>query len=112
MPLLIMIWMENDSSGFDLLRKISFFFLMIRRPPRSPLFPYTTLFRSPAERTGPEEEWGSEGRHRLSGTRDPGGAADPRSAAAANGRSAPGQRALAAGSGREAAQGEIGRAHV
>src|SRR6266567_7101555 len=36
-----------------------FFFLMIRRPPRSTLFPYTTLFRSgvgahrgyPAERT-------------------------------------------------------------
>src|SRR3712207_8029715 len=29
----------------------SFFFLMIRRPPRSTLFPYTTLFRSsyPAE---------------------------------------------------------------
>src|SRR5689334_24209164 len=25
----------------------SFFFLMIRRPPRSTLFPYTTLFRSP-----------------------------------------------------------------
>src|SRR2546422_7930160 len=25
-----------------------FFFLMIRRPPRSTLFPYTTLFRSPA----------------------------------------------------------------
>src|SRR2546430_5174321 len=24
----------------------SFFFLMIRRPPRSPLFPYTPLFRS------------------------------------------------------------------
>src|ERR1043166_9814691 len=24
-----------------------FFFLMIRRPPRSTLFPYTTLFRSP-----------------------------------------------------------------
>src|SRR6266536_5255585 len=24
----------------------SFFFLMIRRPPRSTLFPYTTLFRS------------------------------------------------------------------
>src|SRR3712207_7286054 len=24
----------------------TFFFLMIRRPPRSPLFPYTTLFRS------------------------------------------------------------------
>src|SRR5271170_8359632 len=27
---------------------ISFFFLMIRRPPRSTLFPYTTLFRSDA----------------------------------------------------------------
>src|SRR2546430_14498727 len=27
-----------------------FFFLMIRRPPRSTLFPYTTLFRSPKER--------------------------------------------------------------
>src|SRR5258707_7046746 len=27
-----------------------FFFLMIRRPPRSTLFPYTTLFRSPALR--------------------------------------------------------------
>src|SRR6266487_5067062 len=32
-----------------------FFFLMIRRPPRSTLFPYTTLFRSPrpARRPGP-----------------------------------------------------------
>src|SRR6266478_9158712 len=32
-----------------------FFFLMIRRPPRSTLFPYTTLFRSrpPAPRPGP-----------------------------------------------------------
>src|SRR5260221_12566415 len=27
-------------------RLIFFFFLMIRRPPRSTLFPYTTLFRS------------------------------------------------------------------
>src|SRR2546422_2174940 len=27
----------------------SFFFLMIRRPPRSTLFPYTTLFRSDVE---------------------------------------------------------------
>src|SRR3989442_13669738 len=27
-----------------------FFFLMIRRPPRSTLFPYTTLFRSRLER--------------------------------------------------------------
>src|SRR3712207_9052734 len=29
---------------------VSFFFLMIRRPPRSTLFPYTTLFRSREER--------------------------------------------------------------
>src|SRR6266496_5835992 len=28
------------------LNNIYFFFLMIRRPPRSTLFPYTTLFRS------------------------------------------------------------------
>src|SRR4249920_4260441 len=28
-----------------------FFFLMIRRPPRSTLFPYTTLFRSVAPRS-------------------------------------------------------------
>src|SRR3712207_7870485 len=28
------------------LTSLSFFFLMIRRPPRSTLFPYTTLFRS------------------------------------------------------------------
>src|ERR1039458_10731425 len=27
-----------------------FFFLMIRRPPRSTLFPYTTLFRSPVSK--------------------------------------------------------------
>src|SRR5215510_16141009 len=29
-----------------------FFFLMIRRPPRSTLFPYTTLFRSPLPAQG------------------------------------------------------------
>src|SRR5438477_2144658 len=32
---------------FNLDLFILFFFLMIRRPPRSTLFPYTTLFRSP-----------------------------------------------------------------
>src|SRR3712207_7302002 len=32
-----------------------FFFLMIRRPPRSTLFPYTTLFRS-GERVGQRRE--------------------------------------------------------
>src|SRR2546425_10242432 len=31
-----------------------FFFLMIRRPPRSTLFPYTTLFRSADRTRGPE----------------------------------------------------------
>src|SRR5256885_16077921 len=33
-----------------------FFFLMIRRPPRSTLFPYTTLFRSVARNAWFEEE--------------------------------------------------------
>src|SRR2546428_13797906 len=33
---------------------VCFFFLMIRRPPRSTLFPYTTLFRSTAP-SEPEE---------------------------------------------------------
>src|SRR2546430_12741936 len=31
-----------------------FFFLMIRRPPRSTLFPYTTLFRSSEGSAGPQ----------------------------------------------------------
>src|SRR2546426_7837288 len=35
--------MRNHSTQFLILL---FFFLMIRRPPRSTLFPYTTLFRS------------------------------------------------------------------
>src|SRR5438552_14552886 len=34
---------------------LSFFFLMIRRPPISTLFPYTTLFRSPWP--GPPRPW-------------------------------------------------------
>src|SRR5260221_6032443 len=34
-------WLEVDLHGAK-----TFFFLMIRRPPRSTLFPYTTLFRS------------------------------------------------------------------
>src|SRR2546425_1370967 len=33
--------------------ELTFFFLMIRRPPRSTLFPYTTLFRSPLLGLGP-----------------------------------------------------------
>src|SRR5258708_18377618 len=34
-----------------MIKSIPFFFLMIRRPPRSTLFPYTTLFRSPRHGT-------------------------------------------------------------
>src|SRR5258708_9327958 len=34
-----------------------FFFLMIRRPPRSTLFPYTTLFRSPSPVSGTGTCW-------------------------------------------------------
>src|SRR5689334_24760709 len=53
-------------SSFDFLsHKVSIFFLMTRRPPRSTLFPYTTLFRSRAE--------GVDGRDRRrdrSGLRD------------------------------------------
>src|SRR2546425_12882739 len=35
----------------------SFFFLMIRRPPRSTLFPYTTLFRSHRGRRPAPDAW-------------------------------------------------------
>src|SRR2546430_13635835 len=35
-----------------------FFFLMIRRPPRSTLFPYTTLFRSQASKIEAEIAYG------------------------------------------------------
>src|SRR5215510_15580407 len=35
-----------------------FFFLMIRRPPRSTLFPYTTLFRSPSRERVPADGLG------------------------------------------------------
>src|SRR2546426_4488698 len=39
------------------LRSLLFFFLMIRRPPRSTLFPYTTLFRSLTTGDGGEESY-------------------------------------------------------
>src|SRR3989440_5369372 len=53
-----------------------FFFLMIRRPPRSTLFPYTTLFRSLATAIGPVPR-----RHRRH-RRAYGGRYDPQAAAA------------------------------
>src|SRR3712207_8910563 len=46
-----------------LYRVICFFFLMIRRPPRSTLFPYTTLFRSLVRAAGAGR--GVEGVHGL-----------------------------------------------
>src|SRR3712207_9134612 len=48
-----------------------FFFLMIRRPPRSTLFPYTTLFRSSASRMC--LDWRSTPRHHGSAGRHTGG---------------------------------------
>src|SRR2546429_8320575 len=45
----VVIWRESSVSGGSGAVQM-FFFLMIRRPPRSTLFPYTTLFRSPGQR--------------------------------------------------------------
>src|SRR2546430_5853782 len=52
-------------------RVLYFFFLMIRRPPRSTLFPYTTLFRS-AFGLGDErrDRLAVEGDARVAGERD------------------------------------------
>src|SRR2546427_9315513 len=48
-----------------------FFFLMIRRPPRSTLFPYTTLFRSDPQVQGRREGvWGDHAAHRRLPGRD------------------------------------------
>src|SRR6201993_5453406 len=50
-------------------RQVLCFFLMIRRPPRSTLFPYTTLFRSMHHGDAPDRELARELRadlrHRL-----------------------------------------------
>src|SRR2546428_6812197 len=46
----------------------TFFFLMIRRPPRSTLFPYTTLFRSTTsapEGRSSAAQFRSSSRHRI-----------------------------------------------
>src|SRR6266571_5457106 len=40
----------ESKSVYSTFKSIPFFFLMIRRPPRSTLFPYTTLFRSQGTR--------------------------------------------------------------
>src|SRR6476620_11884318 len=50
---------------------VFFFFLMIRRPPRSTLFPYTTLFRSRRRRQAPDLDLSAgEGRRREIEVRD------------------------------------------
>src|SRR2546422_10761425 len=51
-----------------------FFFLMIRRPPRSTLFPYTTLFRSliQGQRGADAVEERREARRPVQGATDPG----------------------------------------
>src|SRR2546426_2479913 len=43
---------SSSSNTSTIIHVLSFFFLMIRRPPRSTLFPYTTLFRSNDKVTG------------------------------------------------------------
>src|SRR5690554_7633086 len=48
-----------------------FFFLMFRRPPRSTLFPYTTLFRSPAGRASSGAMFRTAGAGWHSGTGTP-----------------------------------------
>ena len=45
---------EYSSIGLGLY--LFFFFLMIRRPPRSTLFPYTTLFRSATNTTDRDKQ--------------------------------------------------------
>src|SRR5438552_3149164 len=52
---------HNDKSVHGVL---NLFFLTRRRPPRSKLFPYTTLFRSPAQRRSPRGAERGTGRDR------------------------------------------------
>src|SRR6266581_3742562 len=48
-PVIKAFLVESDFPLATLYEYSVFFFLMIRRPPRSTLFPYTTLFRSKGE---------------------------------------------------------------
>src|SRR2546429_9428545 len=63
--------MTTSTSSIDIMDlkiayvNLYFFFLMIRRPPRSTLFPYTTLFRSGGGRLAFESRGGLAQRARL-----------------------------------------------
>src|SRR6266496_2177417 len=59
---------QVDEMGFH-----PFFFLVMRRPPRSTLFPYTTLFRSGGSAACGPGPWchGSTGRHVAAGAERP-----------------------------------------
>src|SRR5438477_8490121 len=62
-----MSWRSNQQRWFDYYRP-PFFFLMIRRPPRSTLFPYTTLFRSDVQKAkGDQRQF--ELKHRVGNDR-------------------------------------------
>src|SRR5258707_13456356 len=50
-----------------LCKPVFFFFLMIRRPPRSTLFPYTTLFRSRGLTSQESERYDKALAQRVSG---------------------------------------------
>src|SRR5437870_10233432 len=52
------------------IRLSNFSFLLIRRPPRSTLFPYTTLFRSPGARTPTASTRATDQTRRASINRD------------------------------------------
>src|SRR5580765_8606383 len=47
----LLTWIFSLKMLFIVFLSLLFFFLMIRRPPRSTLFPYTTLFRSGCSKT-------------------------------------------------------------
>src|SRR5438552_19105023 len=65
MPTLLILYVRRYSTYI----LIHFFFLMIRRPPRSTLFPYTTLFRSSRRNTTPRSGPPARSPHSRTGVR-------------------------------------------
>src|SRR2546429_5894400 len=103
-----MIDSSREVNPLDCIKKIPlcfscFFFLMIRPPPRSTLFPYTTLFRSRLDLRRPREARALRPRHRL-----PRGVGRPRGVLGRPGRGDPEParvRPLQAGGGAREAPG-------